>query len=192
MARRDRTGPGRKVRRAYRARKARTRDKLFVLFRRERGARLATFGYQYARSEANLVILEICRSHLPSFRRIPHQQVPDKNRGEPVLSEQWRLRGGDGLDQVLVHWAILRRDSRSHLHQVLCYNFGWEVRFPAFLRSVPALETVPDKSGLEAALSAGLPPTAKVAASLHEAGESVTGPFAAAMLAAPRPAVLGY
>jgi hypothetical protein len=116
MARRDRTGQGRKVRTAYRARKARTRDKLFVLFRRERGARLATFGYQYARSEATLVILEICRSHLPSFRRIPHQQVPDKNRGEPVLSEQWRLRGADGLDRMLVHLAILRRDSRSHLH----------------------------------------------------------------------------
>jgi hypothetical protein len=116
--RRDRKALGRKGRKDRRAlaRKASTRDKLFVLFRREPSARLPSFGYRYAPSWANLVIVEICRPHLPSFRRVAHQQVPDKNRGEPVLSEQWRLRGADGLDRMLVHLAILRRDSRSHLH----------------------------------------------------------------------------
>src|ERR1700683_2804368 len=157
--RRDRKALGRKDRRAL-ARKASTRDKLFVLFRREPSARLPSFGYRYAPSWANLAIVEICRPHLPSFRRVAHQQVPDKNRGGRVLSEQWRLREGDGLDRALVHRAILHRDCHSHLHSVLLYNFGLEVRFPAFLRSVPALETAPDKSGFAAALSVEPPVTA--------------------------------
>jgi hypothetical protein len=170
MARRGRKGRmarterDRRVRTVYKARKARTRDKLFV-----RRARPSTFGHRGAQSAVNLATLEIYRSHPSYFHLAPHPLVRDNNRGERAPSEPWRPCAGGLLHQepvyttvLFLHKTVLHWDFRSSLHRkVLGYSLGAAVRFPASLRSVPALPLgAPDNSGFEAALSVGPAPKA--------------------------------
>src|SRR5215469_14825391 len=113
MARRGRRDRGHKVRMACRARRASTRDELFVP-----RARPSTFGHRDAQSEANPSILEIYRSRLPFPLLAPRPQVRDNSRGERVASEPWPP-GAGGLYQDLVdkmallhRKTVLHRDSR--------------------------------------------------------------------------------